>query len=434
LPGDIVRDDFHGQASLITRCSLTTGRQTVKQMTDTHSGSQQDYMFGLLRKVIDEIGPRPSCSEAEQRLGRLLLKEWQPVCDRVDVEPFTCSPHAFVGSIALSALLYLAAVISYWFLPPLALALAALSCTIVLLEIFRRREFVDALSPRKQGENVVGSIRPTGEASQRVIVTAHMDSAYESNIFLYLKSVSNLVIALAAAAQVVALGGCLAKTLDYCGLFSGGVALAGVGIAMIALSPVVVLFLFFTSWKAVPGACDNMSGVSVVAGLGRCLGQARRAGDWFPRRTEVVLLATSSEEASMRGARAYVRRHLKEMQAMPTYVLCLEMISDQDSLVVLRGEPSPGARHDPELVRMAREVAASRNRKIMTMQLPLPHGTDAAPFSLAGIPATCLASSRRGFNDPTYHTRHDSYERISPESLSMMLQLVIDMIRRIDES
>jgi hypothetical protein len=51
----------------------------------------QDYMFGLLKKVIDEIGPRASCSEAEKRLGRLLVKEWKPICDRVDVEAFTCS-------------------------------------------------------------------------------------------------------------------------------------------------------------------------------------------------------------------------------------------------------------------------------------------------------------------------------------------------------
>ncbi len=394
----------------------------------------QDYMFGLLKKAIDEIGPRPPCSQAEKKLGRLLVEEWKPVCDRVDVEQFTCSPHAFIGSIPLAASLYLAAVILYWFLPPLALALAALSGTIVALEIFRRWEFVDFLFPRRQGENIVGRIRPTGEVAQRVIVSAHMDSAYESNHFLHLKSASNWAIAVAAAAQVIALGGCLAKTLDYFGVFSGGVALVGVGIAMIALSPVVASFLLFTSWKAVPGACDNMSGVSVVAGLGRYLGEVRRGGYWFPQRTEVVLLATSSEEASMRGAKRFVKRHVKELRAMPTYALCLEMIMDEDSIEVLQGEPSPGARHDPELVSMAREAAAARNRRIMAMHLPPPHATDAAPFSLSGIPATCLASSRLGFNDPTYHTRHDTYQRLSPESLSTMLQLVIDMVRRIDES
>ena len=128
----------------------------------------QDYMFGLLKKVIDEIGPRPPCSEAEKKLGRLLVDEWKPVCDRVDVEPFTCSPTAHFGSLYIIVLFYFAAVIFYWFLPPLALTLAAASCGILFLEIFRYREFVDFLFPRRQGENVIGTVRPKGEPAQRI--------------------------------------------------------------------------------------------------------------------------------------------------------------------------------------------------------------------------------------------------------------------------
>jgi len=169
-----------------------------------------------------------------------------------------------------------------------------------------------------------------------------------------------------------------------------------------------------------------------VAGLGKHLGEAKRIGDWFPERTEVVLLATSSEEASLRGAKRFVQRHLKDLKAMPTYALCLELIKDDNSLEVLEGEPSTGARHDPRLVKMAQEVAASHNWPVAVGQLPRPHGTDAAPFSLNGIPATCLASTRLGFNDPTYHTWHDTSEHIEPRSLSVMLQLVIEIIQRID--
>jgi aminopeptidase-like protein len=129
-----------------------------------------------------------------------------------------------------------------------------------------------------------------------------------------------------------------------------------------------------------------------------------------------------------------VQRHLKELNAVPTYVLCLELIKDEDSLEVLEGEPSTGATHDARLVKIAQEVAASHNWPVAVGKLPRPHGTDAAPFSLSGIPATCLASTRLGFNDPTYHTWYDTDERIQPRSLSIMLQLVIDMIRRIDNA
>ena len=36
----------------------------------------QDYMVGLIKRVVDDIGPRPPCSEAEKRLGCLLIEEW----------------------------------------------------------------------------------------------------------------------------------------------------------------------------------------------------------------------------------------------------------------------------------------------------------------------------------------------------------------------
>jgi len=394
----------------------------------------QDYMFNLVQRVIDEIGPRPACSEAERKLGRLLAEEWRPICDRVDVETFTCSPHAFIGSIPLSAFLYLAAAILYWFVPPLALALAAVSCSVVVLEVFGYREFVDFLFPRRRGENVIGTIRPKGEPAQRVIVSGHMDSSYEFNPFLYFRSASILLIPIGIAAQILALGGCLAKTIAYFNVYSNDAALGRVGIAMISLSPIVVLFLFATSWKPEPGACDNMSGVSVVAGLGKYLSEAKRSGEWFPQRTEVVLLGMSSEEARMRGAKRYVKRHLKEMKDVRTYCLVMEMIKDEKSLTVLKGELSTRAKHDRQLVKLAQEAAASRNWPIVARQCPPPFATDATSFSLNGISATCLSSYDLSRFDPTYHTRYDTYEHIRPESLSVMLQLVIDMIRRIDNA
>jgi len=398
------------------------------------ANNYKDYMFTLLKKVIDEIGPRPPCSEAEKKLGQLLVEEWKPICDRVDVEPFTCSPTATLGSLYIIILFYFAAVILYWFFPPLALAISAVGCSIVFFEVFGEREFVDFLFPRKQGENVIGVIRPKGEPTRRVIVSGHMDSAYEFTLFSYLKSAVFVAIAIAVVAQVVAFGGCLVKTIAYFNVFTAEAALTGVGIGMIAFTPAVGLFLFFTSWKPASGAWDDMSAVSVVAGLGQYLGEAKRSGDWFPKRTEVVLLATSSEEARMRGAKRYVRRHLEELKAIPTYGLLLEMIKDEKFLSVWKGESSTGARHDPELVRMAQEVATSHNWPIAVRQMPPPFATDATPFSLSGIPATCLSSFDASRLDPTYHTRYETYEHVRPESLSVMLQVVIDMIKQIDKS
>lgn len=391
-------------------------------------------MFALLKRVIDEIGPRPPCSEAEKKLGRLLVEEWKPICDEVDVEPFTCSPTAPLGSLYIMVFCYFLAVILYWYFPPLALVAISVGCGILLLEILWLREFVDFLFPRKQGENVVGTMRPKRQPTQRVVVSGHMDSAYEWNLLLYLKSASILIVVVGILAALAAFGGCLAKTIAYFDGFSDATALTGVGIALIALTPVMALLLFFTSWRPVPGAFDNLSAVSVVAGLGQYIAEAKRSETWFPERTEVLLLATSSEEAGHRGAKRYVTRHLEELKSLPTYGLFLEMIKDEKDLAVWKGESSTGARHDPQLVKMAQEVAASHDWPIFVGQMPVLMTTDTDSFSLNGIPAVCLTSCDHSKIDPTYHTRYDTCDHIRPESLSVMLQLVIDMIQRIDES
>ena len=389
-------------------------------------------MFGLLKRVIDEIGPRPSCSDEEKRLGRLLVEEWKPFCDRVDVETFTCSPTAFLGFIRVSVLLFFAAVILYWFFPPVSFVLIAIGFGIVFFEFLRYREFIDFLFPRKQGENIIGAIRPKGEATRRVLVSAHMDSAYEFNLIYYLRNFAIPIIAIAIVGIVIAFCVSLAKTIAYFGGFADATAFAALGYTMIAFTPIIGLFLFFHTYKPVPGAMDDMAGVAVVAGLGKYLDEARRAGDWLPERTEVVLLATSSEEAGLRGAKRYASKHLQEMKTTPTYGLFLDGIYDEKYLTVTNRELCTGAKHDPELVKMAQDTAASHNWPIAVRMIPI-GGTDAAAFSVKGIPAVCLLCQDTSKAVPNYHTRDDTYEHIRPESLAVSLQLVIDMIQRIDK-
>jgi len=117
---------------------------------------------------------------------------------------------------------------------------------------------------------------------------------------------------------------------------------------------------------------------------------------------------------------------------MPTHFMTLDMIPDKSLLRVFKGESSTGAKHNAKLVRMAQEVAASQNWAIPVSQLAVPYGTDAAPFSLSGISAVYLGVPPHLY--PNYHTRHDTYEHVRPESLSAILQLVIEMIQRIDKS
>ncbi len=393
----------------------------------------QDYMYSLVKRVIDEIGPRPACSEAEKKLGRLLSEGWRPVCDRVESEPFTCRPGAFLGAIRLSVVLCLVSIVVYWFYPFAAFVIAVLSLSALVFELGRYREFVDFLFLREQGENIVGTIRPRGETKRRVIVSAHLDSAYEFRLWRIFGNKAVPIMGLALLGILVAIGASLAKTIAYLGGTEDAPAYTVVGIVMAAFSPVVALFLFFRSDKAVPGAMDDLAGIAVIDATGRCLHESRNSGGFCPENTEIILLATSSEEAGLRGAKRYVKKHLAELKATPTYGIFLESTADEKHLTAATGELFTGAKHDRGLVDMARKIAAGHGWSIKLKPIPL-GGTDAAAFSKKGIRATCLLSQDTTRLVPNYHTREDTPEHVRPEALSVTLQMVIEMIQRIDNA
>jgi hypothetical protein len=393
----------------------------------------QNYMYNLVKRVIDEIGPRPACSEAEKKLGRLLAEEWRPICDGVETESFTCRPGAFLGVIRLSVVLCLASMVLYWFYPFAALVMAALSLSTLTFELGQYREFIDFLFLPEQGENIVGTIRPRGEIKRRVIVSAHMDSAYEFRLWHLLGTAALPLMGFAVLGILMALAGSLARTIAYLGGSEDSTTFTIVGAVMAAFGPVVAPFLFFLSDKAVPGAMDDMTGIAILAGTGRYLHESRISGGFYPENTEVVLLATSSEEAGLRGAKRYVKKHLAELKKTPTYAIFVESTADERHLTVATGEVSTGAKHDPGLVEMAQRVAASHGWPIKSKPIPL-GASDASAFSKKGVRSICLFSQDSTRLVPNYHTREDTPEHVRPEALSVSLQLVIDMIQRIDNA
>ncbi|MEW5946418.1 MAG: M28 family peptidase [bacterium] len=393
----------------------------------------RDYMYGFIRNALTEIGPRESCSENEKKLARLLAEEWKASCDGAALERFTCSPTAFLGFLPFAVVLYLAAAVFYWILPPLSLLFAAAGASMLFFEMVRYREFVDFLFPKKEGENVVGTVRPRGEVKRRVVVSAHLDSAYEFNLWYLLKGAAIPVMIAASAGVVLMLGAAAAETAAW---FAGTADMPiyrALGAACMALFPLFGLFFFFHTYKPVPGAMDDLSGVSVVAGLARYLQDARKGGSFFPEHTEVVLFGAAAEEAGLRGAKWYVTAHGKEMKKLPTFGLFLDGIYDEKFLTVVSRELFTGAKHDPGLVRTALSAAADRGWR-MKKKMVLLGGTDAAAFSReGGIPSTCILCQDISRLVPNYHTRNDTIEHIRPESLSVTLQLVVDIIERIDK-
>lgn len=389
----------------------------------------RDSMYAFVRTVLEEIGARESCSENERRLGRRLAEEWHGLGLDVRTEAFTCNPKAFLGFIPLSTLLYLLATIAYWVWPFLCFLLATASFALLFFELLRYRELVDPLFPEAQGENVIGVLKPAGEVKRRVVVSAHQDSAYEFNLWYFLKNAAIPVMIVGFTAALVPMFGGLLKSLMGAGNESH--AFNVVGFVAMGLYPIVGLNFFFHTYAVVPGAMDDLAGISVITGVARALSDARRDGGDPLQSTEVVVLAVSSEEAGLRGAKRFAARHRDELHATPTFMVNVDGVYDERHLTVIHRELTTGVRHDPRLVQLARERAAARGRTIHQHAIPL-GATDATAFAQAGVATVALLCQDATRLVPNYHTRLDTIEHVRPESLSVMLQLVLDMIVELD--
>lgn len=392
----------------------------------------QDYMYGFADAVLEEIGPRGSCSQEEAALARRFAQELEPLCDRVEVEEMECAPNAFLGAFPYLVVMYVAGLAAYFFLPPLALALSYTGLVVLVLEVFRYREFIDFAFARRRGLNVAGFISPEGEVKRRLLVSAHFDSAYEFKIWYYLKGMAVPLMALAVIGILTLVGASLARTIVWPHSGWGGGAFTVLGIVGLAFLPIVLPFAFFHTRDLVPGAMDDLTAVAVLAGLGRCLRDARDGkGGFFPRHTEVVLLGLSSEEAGLRGAKRYAARHREEHRALPTHGIFLDGIYDERFLMVNRKEISMRAKLDPWLVGLASETAEALGYPLRTGVIPL-GATDASAFTRAGVPCVSMGCADTSRLTPNYHTRHDTMEYVRPESLNVSLEMVLGMLNRID--
>lgn len=385
-------------------------------------------MYRFVAEVLRDIGPRESCGAAEKALAERLVQRWRELGFATRLEPFTCNPKAFLGFIPYTTALYLLATLFYWLAPTLAVIFGGAALVITVLELLFYREFVDPLFPEATGENAVAVIRPRGPVRRRVVVSAHIDSAYEFNLWYFLKNAGIPIMVLAFAAPLVPfVGGLLRLLLDPS---TDPALFTTIGVLCLLLYPIVGLNFFFHTYTVVPGAMDDLAGVAVVDATGRALADAAADGGAL-QSTEVVLLGASSEEAGLRGAKRFVEAHGEAMKVMPTYGLFVDGIYDERHLTVINRELTTGAKHDPRLVELARHAAEQRGWPMKETLIPF-GATDATTFATAGIPSVVLLCQDTAHLAPNYHTRLDVLEHVRPESLHVSLQIVLDMIAAID--
>lgn len=300
---------------------------------------QVEYAVKGITKVCRRIGPRKPGSPEEYRAQQWFQKDMKNYCEETRIEEFTLHRQGFMGFIPFTVACGIASVFVNWFASPIA-ALVLCICAFVPLffEFLMYKEFDDFLFPKQTSHNMIAVRKPKGEVKQRIVMVGHSDSQFEwtlnyligglqAKLFVEIPAVVGLIVqtVFALVCIIAGKGGAAVNIQSARWFFILFFVISCVFI------PFEFAFLFFQSWtKSVPGASDNLSGCYVGMAVVKALDEAKVRFE----NTEVVVICSGSEEAGLRGSKAYAKAHEKELKEIPTCVVALDTFRDLETMAV----------------------------------------------------------------------------------------------------
>ena len=387
-----------------------------------------DYSLGAIKYICEEIGPRESGMPNERKAqewlkSQLLDNQW---ADEAEIEDFTVSRHGLVGFTKIvSILLLIAAALQFvaLFVDGAALAchivtvvLAAVSLLITIMEFLLYKPFIDPLLPKTTSGNVYAKYKSAGETKRRIIFSGHCDSAYEWTLMKIKPAFMIVTIVFCVVGVLASVALCILN------IVRGEMSWWSLLVTSLFI-PFYILLFFFCNFKVVvPGANDNLTGVLASVAVLKCL---KESGIRFEH-TEVDLVLTGSEEAGLRGAFAWAKKHRDEILSsdVETVFIGLETLRDWDYLNIYNRDLTGTIAHDAGAVKLLDKASAACGR-------PLKHfsvffgASDAAAITKSGLRATCLAGM-----DPTpadyYHNVKDTADNMDRKTFALGVDIAIE--------
>ena len=390
-----------------------------------------NYATREIRKICKEIGPRASGTESERKAQEHFREEMKTCADDVQLEEFEMHKYAFMGWVVIDGIsMLLALLFSFLKMPVVSLALAVVALVCLFAEFLMYWEFLDPFFPKATSTNVIGRRKPTGEIKRRIIFSGHVDSSYEwtythlgGKVMLFavgIYAVVGMFFVFGVSIISVVKGGAVNAELEG--------FLKVLQYAQLAFIPAFIAVLFFTNFRLpVEGANDNLTGsVAAVAVL-----KFLEDNDIRFEHTEVCALTTGSEEAGLRGARAFAKRHIKELQEVETVYFGMDTLRDYEDMAIYSRDMTGTVKTDPRVCALMKKGA-----ELAGLDLPYASvymgASDAAAVSKLGVPAATLAAMNPG-PPKYYHTRDDKADILIPKTVEKSLDICLQSLFLFDE-
>lgn len=394
------------------------------------------YMVDGIKYVCQNYKRRSPGSQSERDAQDYFKKELEEFADEVYSEDFTMHPHAFMGFIFYSAVFSLIGVACYWLspvnsvLPVVGTVLTLLAVLMFLFEFLFYGEFVDFLFPKRVSRNVFATRKPSGEVKRRIIFGGHTDASPEWTFSLHggLPALA-AVIGGSIIGMFIIFGSNIAIFVKS--LMSDDVALEGfwkiLGIVNICVIPFIIAIMFFINWRViVDGANDNLSANYISMAVMKEMAE----NDFRFENTEVCCLLSGSEEAGLRGAKAFAKKHRQEMLDIETVFISLDTMREIKEFRI-NTIGCTGTVHSDEAVGdLLHEAGMNCGVDIPRSEL-YPGAVDADGFTKYGLRACGFTGVS---HDPKtyYHTREDSWDNIDPDCIELSLDICREAARLYD--
>ena len=354
-------------------------------------------------------------------------------CDRVSIESFKENPGSFFGWIYFTITFVLTAVALFFVLPVLSIVLIVLGLVIAFLQFGLYKKAVDRFFPEKTGHNVTALKAPAGEVKRRIMFNGHPDAAWEWPVNYKLGGVgfeSHAIICGVGALYYLVLSIVyIAKNGVHLGLIDTASPLFKAALCGLIFVPFLFgLYFMWNKNRIVDGANDNLSGCY----MGIAILKALKDEGIDLQNSELGVILTGSEEAGLRGSKAWCEAHKGEFDDVPTIILSYDTIHDPKYLMTNYRDLNGTVKVDKDASDLFMEAAKELNiHCIKGMVPPLGGATDSAAFAHKGLRATGITGLNHKLEE-YYHTRRDTYDNMNAEGLAGCFAVSVKALEMFD--
>lgn len=391
------------------------------------------YIESEIKDIICNYEPRVPGSLGENQALDHMQDELAKMCGRENTlkQAFPVAPRAFFGWTYFVAIFTMLGNIVYFFTPVFSILCYLIAIVPMFLEFVFYKPFIDPLFDYGTSGNVMGTLKPKGETKRRIVFNGHSDAVYEwhwHHVGGYKAFLASIIVVVIGF--VVSIVSSILASIIEGPIGTPQNWLLYVGFAELIFFPAYICFFKFCDYKTVvPGANDNLTACEMAIAAIKVL----KDNNIELENTEVVALITGSEEAGLRGAKAFCKQNPEygKEEGIETIFVTFETLRELEHLVIYNRDMNGITKNDDKVSDLAKRSAKNCGMDLKYGSV-FAGATDAAAFSQAGLKATCFAAMNPNVQQ-YYHTREDNWDNLSPECLSKVLDITLDMIETFDK-